>query len=1029
MYDSKLQLQINTFKTSSFSSFLTLPKFYNMENIKKLILILLFSLLCSNGSTFSLSSDYEILLHVKNTQIDDQNKSLHNWLPNTEHNPCNWIGITCDSRNKSVISIDLSEIGIYGDFPYNFCRIPTLQNLSLAVNYLGNEISSHSMLPCSHLRLLNISENLFVGTLPEFNAEIFQLRVFDASQNNFSGDIPASFGRLPHLKVLILSDNLFTGNIPASFGLFPQLNVLILSGNLFTGTIPSFLGNLRELTQLELAYTETMKPGPLPSQLGNLTKLEILYLGNINLIGNIPDSIGNLISIKNFDLSTNSLSGKIPETISGMKNVEKIELYENNLSGEIPQGLTNLTNLFLLDLSQNALTGKFSEELASLNLSVLHLNDNFLSGEVPESLALNPNLQNLKIFNNSFSGKLPQDLGKYSSIEEIDVSTNNFIGELPKFICQKKKLQRFLTFNNRFSGSLPDEYGDCDSLHYVRIENNELSGPVPERFWNLPNFSFLKMDHNRFEGSVSGSIRAKGMIKLVLAGNKFSGEFPVGVCELVELVQIDIGNNRFTGEVPTCITGLKKLQKLNMQGNMFTGKIPGNVSSWTELTELNLSNNRFTGSIPPELGNLPGLIYLDLSVNSLTGKIPVELTSLRLNQFNVSNNKLSGEVPLDFNREVYLSGLLGNPGLCSNVMKNFHPCSKHRPFSVVAIIVLAASVVLIFVSGLWFLKKKSKSFVGKSKRAFMTTAFQRVGFNEEDIVPFLTNENLIGRGGSGQVYKVKVKTGQVVAVKKLWGGGTQKPDIESVFKSEIETLGRIRHANIVKLLFCCSADDFRILVYEYMENGSLGDVLHEGKFEELLDWSKRFGIALGAAKGLAYLHHDCVPPIVHRDVKSNNILLDHDFVPRVADFGLAKTLQRDTSDDAMSRVAGSYGYIAPEYGYTLKVTEKSDVYSFGVVLMELITGKRPNDSCFGENKDIVKWITEIALSTSHEGGLDCVVTQIVDPRLNLDTCDYEEVEKVLNVALLCTSTFPINRPSMRKVVELLKDQKLARLKS
>ncbi|PNY12793.1 LRR receptor-like kinase resistance protein [Trifolium pratense] len=1006
-----------------------------MEKI--LIIILLFSLLCSSGSTFSLSRDYEILLHVKNTQIDDQNKSLNNWLPNTEHNPCNWTGITCDSRNKSVISIDLSEIGIYGDFPFNFCRIPTLQNLSLAVNYLGNEISSHSLLPCSHLRVLNISDNLFVGNLPEFNAEIFQLRVLDASTNNFSGDIPASFGRFPHLKVLILSNNLFTGDIPASFGLFPQLNVLSLSGNFFTGTIPPFLGNLSELTQFELAYTETMKPGPLPSQLGNLTKLEILYLANINLIGNIPDSIGNLISIKNFDLSQNSLSGKIPETISGMKNVEKIVLFDNNLSGEIPQGLINLTNLFLLDLSQNTLTGKLSKELVSMNLSVIHLNDNFLSGEVPESLALNPNLQDLCLFNNSFSGKLPQDLGKYSAIEEIDVSTNNFIGELPKFLCQKKKLQRLLTFKNRFSGSLPDEYGDCDSLHYVRIENNELSGSVPARFWNLPNFSLLKMDHNRFEGSVSGSIRAKGLIKLVLAGNRFSGEFPVGVCKLVELVQIDIGNNRFTGELPTCITGLKKLQKLNMQGNMFTGKIPSNVSSWTELTELNLSNNRFTGSIPPELGNLPGLIYLDLSVNSLTGKIPVELTSLRLNQFNVSDNKLSGEVPSDFNREVYLSGLMGNPGLCSNVMKNFHSCSKHRPFSVVAIIVLSASVVLIFVSGLWFMKKKSKSFVGKSKRAFMTTAFQRVGFNEEDIVPFLTNENLIGRGGSGQVYKVKVKTGQIVAVKKLWGCGTQKPDIESVFKSEIETLGRIRHANIVKLLFCCSADDFRILVYEYMENGSLGDVLHEGKFEELLDWSKRFGIALGAAKGLAYLHHDCVPPIVHRDVKSNNILLDHDCVPRVADFGLAKTLQRDASEAAMSRVAGSYGYIAPEYGYTLKVTEKSDVYSFGVVLMELITGKRPNDSYFGENKDIVKWITEIAISTSHEvggsdnirGGLNCVVTKIVDPRLNLDTCDYEEVEKVLNVALLCTSAFPINRPSMRKVVELLKDQKLARLKS
>ncbi|KAG5070011.1 hypothetical protein JHK85_002388 [Glycine max] len=218
-----------------------------------------------------------------------------------------------------------------------------------------------------------------------------------------------------------------------------------------------------------------------------------------------------------------------------------------------------------------------------------------------------------------------------------------------------------------------------------------------------------------------------------------------------------------------------------------------------------------------------------------------------------------------------------------------------------------------------------------------------------------------------------------------------------------------------------------------MENGSLGDVLHgEDKCGELMDWPRRFAIAVGAAQGLAYLHHDSVPAIVHRDVKSNNILLDHEFVPRVADFGLAKTLQREATQGAMSRVAGSYGYIAPEYAYTMKVTEKSDVYSFGVVLMELITGKRPNDSSFGENKDIVKWITETVLSPSPErgsgdigGGKDYIMSQIVDPRLNPATCDYEEIEKVLNVALLCTSAFPINRPSMRRVVELLKDHKLS----
>lgn len=853
-----------------------------------LTIFLLLCLLFSSGSALSLARDSQILLQVKNTRLEDKNESLKNWVQNREHNPCNWTGITCDARNRSVVSIDLSETGIYGDFPFGFCRIQTLKTLSLASNFLGNAISPQSLFPCSRLRHLNLSDNCFVGTLPEFTPEFAELRQLDLSKNNFTGDIPASFGR------------------------FPQLRVLVLSGNLLNGTIPPFLGNLSELTRLELAYNP-LKPGPLPSQIGNLSKLEILYLAQLNLIGNIPPSIGNLVSLKNFDLSQNSLSGKIPDSISGLKSVEQIELFENHLSGELPLGLGNLTSLALLDLSENALTGKLAEAIASLQLYVLNLNDNLLSGEIPECLASNPNLQTLKLFNNSFSGKLPQDLGRNSDIEEFDVSTNGFIGELPKFLCQRNKLQRLITFTNRFTGNLPDRYGECYTLEYVRIENNQHCGPVPPRFWSLPRLQFLKMDNNRFEGSLSGSIsRARGITKLILSDNSFSGQFPAGICELDQLVEIDIGNNRFTGEVPTCITGLRKLQKLKMQQNMFTGEIPGNVTSWTDLTELNLSHNRFTGSIPPKLGDLPDLIYLDLAVNSLTGKIPVELTNLTLNQFNVSNNKLYGEVPSGFNQQVYFSGLMGNPGLCSPVMKTLRPCSTHnRPFSLVAITVLASCVLLLLVSLLWFAKRKSPPFVGKSKRAFMTTAFQRVGFTEEDIVPFLTSENVIGRGSSGQVYRVKLKTGQTVAVKKLWGGSTQKPDTESAFRSEIETLGRIRHANIVKLLFSCSADDFRILVYEYMVNGSLGDVLHENKCGELMDWSKRFTIAVGAAQGLAYLHHDCVPAIVHRDVKSNNILLDHEFVPRVADFGLAKTLKREASEGAMSRVAGSYGYIAP----------------------------------------------------------------------------------------------------------------------
>lgn len=253
-------------------------------------------------------------------------------------------------------------------------------------------------------------------------------------------------------------------------------------------------------------------------------------------------------------------------------------------------------------------------------------------------------------------------------------------------------------------------------------------------------------------------------------------------------------------------------------------------------------------------------------------------------------------------------------------------------------------------------------------------------------------------------------------------------DMKAVFQSEVETLGRIRHNNVVKLLMSFMGEDFKVLVYEYLVNGSLGDTLHGEKGGVLLDWPTRFSIAVGAAHGLAYLHHDCVPPIVHRDVKSNNILLDEEFRPRVADFGLAKSLLQDVKEGnrVMSRIAGSCGYIAPEYAYTLKVDEKSDVYSFGVVLLELITGKRPNDDSFGENKDIVKWVTEAAISSPEQGtGISRIyLDQLVDPKMNPTTSYYEEIEKVLNVALLCTSAFPMNRPSMRRVVELLKNHKL-----
>ncbi|CDY60976.1 BnaC09g50960D [Brassica napus] len=842
----------------------------------------------------SSNGDAEILSRVKTSRLSDPDGKLNDWvITGDNRNPCNWTGITCDSKNGAVTAIDLSDYGVSGGFPYGLCRIRTLVNITLSKNNLNGTIDSSPLSLCSRIHVLILTENSFSGNLPEFSPEFRNLRVLELESNFFSGEIPESYGKLTSLQVLNLN------------------------GNSLAGIAPAFLGNLTELTRLELAYVQ-FEPGPIPSAFGSLAKLSILRLTNSNFVGEIPDSIGNLVSLVNLDLAENGLSGEMPESIGKLKSIYQLVLFENNLSGKLPEGIGNLTAMRNFDVSQNSLSGELPETIAALQLVSFHLNDNFFTGELPRGIALNPNLVDFKIFNNSFTGSLPRSFGKFSGLTEFDVSTNNFSGELPPYLCYGKKLEKLISFSNQ----------------------------------------------------------------------------------------------------------LKNLERLEMQENMLDGEIPSSVSSCAKLTELNLSDNRLRGGIPPELGELPVLNYLDLSNNQLTGEVPAELLKLKLNQFNVSDNKLSGKIPSGFQQDIFLPSFLGNPDLCAPDMDPIRPCrSKPEPrfilfISVVCIVALIGALVWLFI-------KTKPLFQRKPNRTDKVTIFQRIGFTEEDIYPQLTEDNIIGSGGSGLVYRVTLKSGQTLAVKKLWGGPGHKPESESVFRSEVEILGRVRHGNIVKLLMCCSGEEFRFLVYEHMENGSLGDVLHSEKEHRAvspLDWTTRFSIALGAAQGLAYLHHDSVPAIVHRDVKSNNILLDHEMKPRVADFGLAKPLKREDNNGVfdvspMSCVAGSYGYIAPEYGYTSRVNEKSDVYSFGVVLLELITGKRPNDSSFGENKDIVKFAMESALSYSSPSP--------EDKAMNQDSLgNFRDLRKrVLEIALLCTSSFPISRPTMRKVVELLKEKK------
>jgi hypothetical protein len=378
-------------------------------------------------------------------------------------------------------------------------------------------------------------------------------------------------------------------------------------------------------------------------------------------------------------------------------------------------------------------------------------------------------------------------------------------------------------------------------------------------------------------------------------------------------------DNSFSGPVPSSLVQLSQLNLLDLSNNSLSGDIPRSIGRLKKLARLILSHNHLTGIIPPEIAQLHQMTSLDLSNNDLTGGVPPQLQNLVLNDFNLSYNKLSGPLPLFFSASRYRQSFLGNPGLCYGLCaSDADPDAIARARINMVASILSASAVILLVALAWFTykyigyKRRAAEISGAEKSSWVLTSFHKVDFDERDIVNSLDENNVIGKGAAGKVYRSVVgPRAEAVAVKKLWagvGGGDVAGTKNDTFEAEVATLSKIRHKNIVKLFCSVTNRACRLLVYEYMPNGSLGDLLHSAK-AAVLDWPTRLKIAVHAAEGLSYLHHDCVPSIIHRDVKSNNILLDAEFGAKVADFGVAKAIGDDPT--TMSVIAGSCGYIAP----------------------------------------------------------------------------------------------------------------------
>ncbi|XP_024977482.1 leucine-rich repeat receptor-like serine/threonine-protein kinase BAM1 [Cynara cardunculus var. scolymus] len=958
--------------------------------------LLLFLLLQLLTTSFALKPgrlpEFRALLSLKTAITDDPQSFLSTWNTSTTH--CTWFGVTCDSR-RHVTALDISGLNLTGVLSSDIGHLRNLVNLTVAANNFVGPIPPEISF-ISGLRLLNLSNNIFNETFPPEISSLKLLEVLDLYNNNLTGDLPVGVSEMTALRHLHLGGNYFSGIIPPEYGRFASLEYLAVSGN--------------ELT------------GPIPPEIGNLTTLKQLYLGYYNgYSGGIPPEIGNLSSLIRLDAANCGLSGKIPPEIGKLKNLDTLFLQVNGLSGSLTNELGTLKSLKSMDLSNNIFTGEIPESFKELsNLTLLNLFRNKLHGSIPEYIGDLPQLEVLQLWENNFTGGIPQELGQNGKLQILDVSSNKLTGSLPPNLCTGNKLETLITLGNFLFGPIPESLGECRSLSRIRMGENYLNGSIPKGLFNLPHLSQVE-----------------------LQDNLLSGEFPATDSVSINLGQVSLSNNHLTGPLPASISNLSSVQKLLLDGNKFTGRIPPEIGELQQLSKIDFSHNSFSGEIAPEISRCKLLTYVDLSRNEFSGEIPTEITGMHiLNYLNLSRNYLVGSIPtsiasmqsltsVDFSFN-NLSGLVpgtgqfsyfnytsfvGNSDLCGpylgpckpGVINGTRQSPSKSPLSPSLKLLLVIGLLVCSIAFAVAAIIKARSIKkGSEARSWKLTTFQRLDFTCDDVLDSLKEDNIIGKGGAGIVYKGVMPNNELVAVKRLpvMSRGSAH---DHGFNAEIQTLGRIRHRHIVRLLGFCSNHETNLLVYEYMPNGSLGEMLH-GKKGGHLHWDTRYKIALEAAKGLCYLHHDCSPLILHRDVKSNNILLDSNFEAHVADFGLAKFMQDSGTSECMSAIAGSYGYIAPEYAYTLKVDEKSDVYSFGVVLLELVTGRKPVGE-FGDGIDIVQWVRKIT-DGKKEG-----ILKILDARLS--TVPIHEVMHVFYAAMLCVEEQAVERPTMREVVQIL----------
>ncbi|KAH9627409.1 hypothetical protein KSS87_012059 [Heliosperma pusillum] len=841
-------------------------------------------------------------------------------------------------------------------------------------------------------------------------------RVTQIQVQNFGlkGILPKDFNQLTKLENLGFQRNKFNGKLPSFSGL-SELKYAFLDYNNFDEIPENFFDGLINVEVLALdnnPFNASNGGWFLPNDVGKLTSLVNFSAGGCNLVGNLPEFLGLLPNLNALRLAYNNLTGVLPlsfnqsvlqilllnnqlgegftgtiDVITTMPYLTQVWLHGNHFTGTIPAAIANLTSLRDLNLNGNQFVGVIPSGLASLGLDKLDVSNNLLMGSIPKL-----KFSNFSYGSNSFCQSVPGTpcapqvnalIDFLSGVDYPSFLASQWSGNDPcegpwlGVSCDSDSNVIVLNLPNRhLNGTLSPSIGSLDSLRQIRLGGNHLAEQIPESLTKLKSLSMLDVSDNNFNLPVP---KFRAGVSLVTVGN------PLLVA------------NR--SSIPIPISPVGSPPSVSNPAPTLPGVSQGSAvppeSEKKHSHGIGLNHPNHSPSSPSDKQPRPRKSKRFTFIMIVTSIAAIVVLGLLLALLFIFCCKKKSEATIEANGSVVV-----------------HPRDPDDPNNVVKVAISSNNTGSLFTQTASSSESMTSSGVTNShviesgNLVISVQVLRKVTDNFDE-------ENLLGRGGFGAVYKGELVDGTKIAVKRMEAGVINSKQLDE-FQAEIAVLSKVRHRHLVSLFGYATEGKERLLVYEFLPQGALSKHLFHWKSmkTEPLSWKKRLSIALDVARGMEYLHTLAQQSFIHRDLKSSNILLDEEFRAKVSDFGLVK-LAPDKEKSVATRLAGTFGYLAPEYAVTGKITTKVDVFSYGVVLMELLTGLVALDEDRSEeSRYLAEWFWRIKSSKE-------TLLAAIDPVLNIKEELFESITIIADLAGHCTARDPNHRPDMGHAVGVL----------